>query len=105
MSNFNILRRFYNWLRKPIEVTIWHPKQGMIKEIDLPEININGRIWKEEEKSRKIFSFGDSQVVTVDPEVIPLLCPNKTRDTHHTLLKEMSGQYVLMIRGHEEEKA
>lgn len=97
----NIFKDFRNWLKRDvIEIRVFDPHKGIIKEKDLESIVIRGKIFAEDpQKTRKIISQGTSSMMSINPPFLDLLCPAKEKRTVHQLIQSEEGKFLLIVQG------
>lgn len=97
----SLWRRFRDWLQRDVEITIWEPRKGLIKEKDLQDVFIKGKLYAtDDQETRKLSPRGpNSFVVTINPRFVSALCPFHEKHTVQQLIKQEDGTYLLTVRG------
>src|SRR5271157_6120087 len=97
----SLLKRFRDWMKKDVEITVWTPHKGMVNEKDLADVLIKGKLYAHDDQlTRKLFPHGpNSFAMTINPRFVDVLCPLKEKHVRQELIKQENGQYLLTIQG------
>jgi hypothetical protein len=98
----SLLKRFRGWLRRDVvEIRVLDQKRGLISEKDMEKITIVGVVFAEDaQESRKIQEVGPkSFALTIHPPFVSMLCPFQEKQTVQRLIRDESGEYLLLIKG------